>query len=193
MVHEINFRRFGFRDTTMTFGKPPNSWCLMIFMVSNDHKFNECWWKEFHLHHPPVITVFFVVSMFTIPMGGGMGGLWQCCSYTLIKHESKMNPYLVANYPRIVSGLVQPWWFQWDFCGGKSSTNITGVRTNPPTRFVIWTTKYINQTWITDESHRNIRFFSHSVPIQSAFCPVEPKVMGLPPWLSSIFMVCSIK
>ena len=23
--------------------------------------------------------------------------------------------------PRIVSGL-QPWWFQWDFCGGKSST-----------------------------------------------------------------------
>ena len=29
------------------------------------------------------------------------------------------------------------------FCGGKSSTKITGVRTNPPKRFVGWSTKYI--------------------------------------------------
>ena len=37
--------------------------------------------------------------------------------------------------------VSSPWWFQWDFCGGKSSTTRALGWTNPPTRFVGWTNK----------------------------------------------------
>ena len=42
--------------------------------------------------------------------------------------------YLVV-HPTNRKWVSSPWWFQWDFCGGKSSTNITGVRTNPLTKW----------------------------------------------------------
>ena len=45
---------------------------------------------------------------------------------------TKSLKYLVANYPRIVLvGEPTLVLFQWDVCGGKSSTEITGV--NEPT------------------------------------------------------------
>ena len=46
--------------------------------------------------------------------------------------------YLVVHIPRSSFLWVNqgPWWFQWDFCGGNvMSTQKTGVRTNPPTRW----------------------------------------------------------
>ena len=34
---------------------------------------------------------------------------------------------LVVHPTNRVGGWSNPWWFQWDFCGGKSSTKISGV------------------------------------------------------------------
>ena len=51
-------------------------------------------------------------------------------------------PLVAVNYPRSsFSWVKQPGWFQWDFCGGKSSTYNWGELTH--LRFVGWTTKHV--------------------------------------------------